>query len=63
MEYGRLEGHIREKRTEMAIVYYAEQRTQESIIYGGNVELLTNNQISDTSGLFKRDIRNIINHN
>eukprot|EP00972_Heterocapsa_arctica_P095546 14090891-Heterocapsa_arctica.AAC.1 len=63
MEYGRLEGHIGEKRTVMEIVYYVEQRMLESIIYGGNVKRLTINQISDTSSLFKLGIKNRINQN
>eukprot|EP00972_Heterocapsa_arctica_P013414 1974993-Heterocapsa_arctica.AAC.1 len=61
MEYGRLEEHIREKRTVMGIACCAEQRMQESIIYGGNAEHLTTNQISDISSLFKQGIKNITN--
>eukprot|EP00972_Heterocapsa_arctica_P035145 5174447-Heterocapsa_arctica.AAC.1 len=63
MEYGHPEGHTREKITVTGIVFYVEKRIQESIIYGGNVELLTNNPMSATSSLFKQGIRNKTNHN
>eukprot|EP00972_Heterocapsa_arctica_P030159 4442880-Heterocapsa_arctica.AAC.1 len=63
MEYGHLEGHIREKNTVMETVYYVGQRMLELIIHGGNVERLTINQISVSSNLFKLCIKNRINLN
>eukprot|EP00972_Heterocapsa_arctica_P059057 8705878-Heterocapsa_arctica.AAC.1 len=63
MEYGRPEERIKEKRTVTETVFFAEKRTQVSIIYGGNAERSTNTRISATSNSCKLDTKSKTNRN